>query len=86
MAHVWIGNTGNMVVFQGFREEGRELVEAICVSDVLKERTIQGRKVQQFLDEVQSILKGLTLPYQYLFPSPEQREQNIKLPREIRKK
>ena len=76
-------NTGNMVVFQGFREEGRELVEAICVSDVLKERTIQGQKVQQFLDEVRSILKDCT--YHFLFPSPEQLVQNIKLSCEIRR-
>lgn len=76
-------STGRRVVFQGLREEGRQLVEAICVSDTLKERAVQGQKVQQFLDTVRSVLKDCT--YLYLFPSPEQREQNIKLSCEIRR-
>ena len=58
-------------------------MEAICVSDTLKERAVQGQKVQQFLDTVRSVLKDCT--YLYLFPSPEQREQNIKLSCEIRR-
>lgn len=76
-------NTGRRVVFQGLREEERQLVEAICVSDVLKERTAQGQKVQQFLDAVRSILKDCE--YLYLFPTHEQRERNVRLSCEIRR-
>lgn len=76
-------NTGRRVVFQGFREEERQLVEAICVTDVLKERAVQGQKVQQFLDAVRSILKDCE--YLYLFPTHEQREQNVRLSCKIRR-
>lgn len=70
-------NTGRRVVFQGFHEEERQLVKAICVTDVLKERAVQGQKVQQFLDAVRSIFKDCK--YQYLFPSREQKEQGVRL-------
>lgn len=70
-------NTGQRVVFRGVRKEGKQLVEAICVSDVLKERAVQGQKVQQFRDAVRSILKDCK--YQYLFPSHELKEQGVRL-------
>lgn len=76
-------NTGRRVVFQGFREEERQLVKAICVTDVLKERAVQGQKVQQFLDAVRSILKDCE--YLYLFPTHEQREQNVRLSCKIKR-
>ena len=70
-------NTGQRVVFHGVRKDGRELMEAICISDVLKERAVQGQKVQQFLDAVRSIFKDCK--YQYLFPSREQKDQGVRL-------
>ncbi len=76
--------TGQQVVLQGFLDENDNLLlEAKCVSGVLKERTIQEQEVQQFLGIVRSMLKKCK--YLKQFPSPEQQEKrNVSSSCEIR--
>lgn len=76
--------TGQQVVFQGFLDENDNLLlEAKCVSGVLKERKIQEQEVQQFLSVVRSTLKKCK--YLKQFPSPEQQEKwNVSPSCEIR--
>lgn len=42
-------NTGAEVIFEGYREGGNLLLEAKCISDILKKQAAQGQKAQQFL-------------------------------------
>lgn len=70
-------NTHQRVIFQGTYDNGRQFVNAISISEVLKERIVQGQKVKQFINAVRSILKKCD--YLYQFPTPEQQERNVRL-------
>ena len=74
-------NTGAEVIFEGYREGGNLLLEAKCISDILKKQAAQGQKAQQFLGAVRSTLKKCK--YLSLLSSPE---QNVSLFCEIRRK
>lgn len=74
-------NTGAEVIFEGYREGGNLLLEAKCISDILKKQAVLGQKAQQFLGAVRSTLKKCK--YLSLLSSPE---QNVSLFCEIRRK
>ena len=74
-------NTGAEVIFGGYREGDNLLLEAKCISDILKKQAVLGQKAQQFLGAVRSALKKCK--YLSLLSSPE---QNVSLFCEIRRK